>query len=138
MGKKSRKGEKAKNRARLRDTVPIYILGWLLPGAGHWLLGQRARGILLFFLLSGLFIGGLLMEGGIVPASDDIIGKLCFTGCLGNGLICLGSLLAGWREGKILAPFHEIGTVYMCISGILNFLALLRIPEEMREDKKRV
>jgi hypothetical protein len=42
----------------------VVLMGWILPGAGYWLIGQRTRGIvagltILFTFLAGTFIGGI-------------------------------------------------------------------------------
>jgi hypothetical protein len=51
--------------SRSRVPAPIVaVVAWLLPGAGYWLIGQRARGttigitILLLYIL-GIFISGI-------------------------------------------------------------------------------
>lgn len=55
------------------------VVGWLLPGAGYWLIGQRARALTTGITIIALFILGLLI-GGIrlieVPGYGDHGGKL--------------------------------------------------------------
>ena len=44
--------------------VPVVaIASWLVPGAGYWLMGQRARGFVVGATIMALFIGGLLVGG---------------------------------------------------------------------------
>lgn len=58
-----------------RLSIPALVLAWLLPGAGHFFLGQVRRGVLigvgvlgLFF--SGLFVGGIdVVDSGLVVSN---------------------------------------------------------------------
>ena len=76
------------NRRSSRDVPPpplVALAGWLLPGAGYWLLGQRTRasiiGITILWLwISGLAIGGVRIlevpkydnEGRFIPARTRV------------------------------------------------------------------
>ncbi len=39
------------------------VFAWIVPGLGHLLIGQRARGIIFLLTINGLFAGGLLIGG---------------------------------------------------------------------------
>ena len=56
----------------------VAAVGWLLPGAGYWLIGQRARGTTIGVSILGLFVTGLLV-GGVrvieVPGYDTNTGQ---------------------------------------------------------------
>ena len=41
----------------------VAVAGWLLPGAGYWLIGQRARGTTIGVCILSLFVLGLLVGG---------------------------------------------------------------------------
>jgi hypothetical protein len=41
----------------------VALAGWLLPGAGYWLLGQRGRALTVGITILALFILGLLIAG---------------------------------------------------------------------------
>ncbi|WP_428940749.1 DUF6677 family protein [Fontivita pretiosa] len=41
----------------------IALAGWLMPGAGYWLIGQRARGIIVGASIIVLYLSGLLVAG---------------------------------------------------------------------------
>lgn len=44
--------------------VPLVaVTAWLLPGAGYWLLGQRARALVVGISIVALFVAGLLIGG---------------------------------------------------------------------------
>ncbi len=105
----------------------VLILGWLIPGAGHWWLQERWKGVIIFILLMGTFIGGLLMGSTILPLRRDAVSMLSFLGRIGNGLPFLIGLCTRFRIGSCHSSFYEIGSVYTTISGVLNFLILLNL-----------
>lgn len=39
------------------------LLGWLIPGAGHWYIGRPARAIILFVTIQALFWSGVAVGG---------------------------------------------------------------------------
>jgi hypothetical protein len=41
----------------------VAVAGWLVPGAGYWLIGQRSRGLVAGITIIVLFILGLLIAG---------------------------------------------------------------------------
>jgi hypothetical protein len=41
----------------------VALAGWLLPGGGYWLLGQRARALTVGISIITLFVAGLLIGG---------------------------------------------------------------------------
>lgn len=60
----------------MRSSSPFatVIVGWLLPGAGYWLIGQVARGIVVGSAILVLFFSGMLVAGVRVidvPGYDD-------------------------------------------------------------------
>jgi hypothetical protein len=54
-----------------QDTPPVRHLspttiaaaGWVIPGAGYWLLGDRVRAVVVGFAITFLFVAGLLIGG---------------------------------------------------------------------------
>lgn len=41
----------------------VALAGWLLPGAGYWLLGQRARALIIGITILWLWVSGLAIGG---------------------------------------------------------------------------
>jgi hypothetical protein len=58
----------------VRSPPLVALAGWLVPGAGYWLIGQRSRGTTIGVTVVLLFASGLLV-GGVrsleVPGWDD-------------------------------------------------------------------
>ena len=69
------------------------VLAWLLPGAGHWWLGQRGLGVVLFLTISFVYGVGLAF-GGIKNSVNPWTSMPLFLGELGVGgytLVALGA-----------------------------------------------
>ena len=49
------------------------IVGWLIPGAGHFLLGKWGRGALLAVSILTMFVLGILMQGKVYSSAHDIL-----------------------------------------------------------------
>ncbi len=58
---------------------PLYALlfAWLLPGAGHWYIGQRYKAGLFLVLILGVFVAGLAINTGSVNARPVGMLKYC-------------------------------------------------------------
>ncbi len=48
----------------LKDPIVAALLAWLLPGLGHWYQGRRAKAVLFFVCIMGLFVYGVYLGGG--------------------------------------------------------------------------
>jgi len=49
------------------------IAGWLVPGAGHFLLRKWGRGALLSASIVGMFVLGIAMQGKLYGGAHDIL-----------------------------------------------------------------
>jgi len=62
----------------------VLIAGWLVPGAGHFMLRKWIRGSLLMFSIVAMFCIGLALKGKIYsPNTGDLLDILNFAGDLG-------------------------------------------------------
>lgn len=48
---------------RLASPPLVAVAGWLLPGAGYWLIGERARALTVGVAIVGLFLLGIAIGG---------------------------------------------------------------------------
>src|SRR5687767_2824999 len=81
------------------------LLAWLIPGAGHLILGKIGRGLLFLLVLAGTFALGLALHGRLFwpsvadPPSTfhfDLITVLWFLAQIGAGLCYIISFLFGF------------------------------------------
>lgn len=113
----------------------IAVLGWLVPGLGHWMLGLRHRGAVIGLTLLLLFAGGLLIGGmDVVDPVDDTIwfipqaGLGPVTAGLGLAHVVMDKQAAETGKSvfqRSIGRVNEMGTLYCAIAGVLNLLAIL-------------
>jgi hypothetical protein len=101
------------------------FVAWLLPGAGHLMLGRRKRGILFAAVVFLLFSLGLYQDGVLFGLTSGLFGVLKFFAniCLG-GLYILGRLLH-WGTGDIRSYGYEYGNTFLYTAGLLNSLIVI-------------
>jgi hypothetical protein len=121
----------ASDRRALAPPPPLVVVAsWLVPGAGYWLLGQRARGTAIGISVLCLFVLGMLIGGITVvdaPLSlAQISAKPWFVAQILTGPV---SIAAAWLAGSVDVVSHsrsfEIGTLYTAVAGMLNLLGII-------------
>jgi hypothetical protein len=96
----------------------VALVGWLVPGAGYWLLGQRWRALVVGITVLVLYLLGLLI-GGIrvidVPGYDEAGQKMMVQSERADGRVMLRRLPADHphlareaRSALRTQPFSEI------------------------------
>jgi TM2 domain-containing membrane protein YozV len=98
------------------------IAGWLVPGAGHFLLGKWVRGSLLAASVLGMFVTGLAMQGKLYTSVHDILDILCMAGDLGNGLLYVAGRVAGWGAEQAQTTVSDWGARFIVVAGLLNVI----------------
>lgn len=102
----------------------VLIAGWLVPGAGHFLLGKWVRGLLLFVSLVLMFSIGLALKGEISsPSTGQLLDILNFAGDLGNGLMYLVARVFSLGASSVLTVSADYGTKFIVVAGLLNVIA---------------
>ena len=100
------------------------ILGWLVPGGGHFLHKRWGRGALLALSVTCMFVMGLLMQGKVYSANfGDILDVLGFLGDLGSGSLYFLTRAFGWGHGSINLATADYGKVFMIVAGLLNIIS---------------
>ena len=99
------------------------IAGWLVPGAGHFLLRKWGRGALLSASILGMFVVGIAMQGKLYAGAHDILDLLGLAGDLGNGLLYVVSRAAGWGADQVTVTTADYGTRFIVVAGLLNVIA---------------
>jgi hypothetical protein len=128
----------------LNSSPPVVALaGWLLPGLGYWLIGQRGRALACGLTILIVFFGGILIAGVRVVQAPDMtasgnafqrvlqrpwfIGQV-LTGPLGISAAMISDRLAAsptYRHIETKARLAEIGTLYTAVAGMLNLLTII-------------
>lgn len=101
------------------------IAGWLIPGAGHFLLRKWFRGSLLACSIIGMFALGLAMQGKLYASAHDILDLLGLVGDLGNGLLYIIGRAAGLGADSVQVTVADWGTRFIVVAGMLNVIAAI-------------
>jgi hypothetical protein len=107
------------------------IAAWLLPGAGHLLLGRRGRAGVVFFSVAAAFTVGLLMRGPFFEptSAGDLLSRLIqyggFLGDLANGLFYLIASWLGYGPPQSAGHNADYGSKFLVCAGLLNILAIV-------------
>jgi hypothetical protein len=102
----------------------VLLAGWLLPGAGHLLLGKWVRALLLFISVLGMYLIGLGLLGKVyTPNLSDILDTLGFLGQLGMGLLYLFARWFGWGAASMVNTLSDYGTKFLIVAGLLNIIS---------------
>ena len=104
----------------------VGILGWLIPGAGHWLLGLHQRAAVIFIALFTTFLLGVIL--GSVEMIDPHQAKAWFCAQVLCGLPAIVVTLLQ-DPNLTVTQFYgrgvDIGQVYTGVAGLLNLLCIL-------------
>lgn len=126
--------DKSKNATAAASTEPEYplttmavvapIVGWLIPGGGHFLLKRYIRGLLLLISVLAMFLIGLGMQGRIYqPNGGDILDILGFVGDIGAGALYILARIMDWGNVMAANAAADYGKTFLIVAGLLNFIA---------------
>ncbi len=109
------------------------LAGWMIPGAGHAVLGRYGRALLIFTSISLMIVLGLAMHGHLYAPGEldtlfafkDVLSKVYLVGQMGMGVVHpLLRVLKVGVEFQYKQPTYEYGTHFLVVAGLLNFLAV--------------
>ena len=111
-------------------------LAWLVPGAGHYALGEKRRGILIFVALFLTFMTGLYV--GSIGIVDPINAKPWYVAQMMNSpaVFFLGGHVVNAQRAaddsgnpelafQVYGRAGEVGQIYTSIAGLLNLLCIV-------------
>ena len=123
--------------------LPPVLVGWLIPGGGHFLLKKHARGGLLAFAVVVMFLCGIMMRGATFQAPFlemingqqrlDLLTKVIniggFIGNVASGILYLMTAWFSYDQPDVAGHVHDYGTKFLVAAGLLNILALVDVFE---------
>ena len=110
--------------------IPAVIVGWLIPGGGHFLLKKPARGGVIFACVAAMFLLGLMMRGALFsPQTGDLLTTVIycggFIGNLMSGAFYLLSIWLGYSVPDMAGHVHDYGAKFLVAAGLLNILGMV-------------
>jgi hypothetical protein len=122
----------AQSSRRVTSPVLTTLLAWLLPGLGHWYVGDRARAVILFLVTSVTFWTGVAVGGlrtTVTPTENGawIVAQLCIGPQALGALALSNQYRARPDERSYRAPWpaSNISVVYAGVAGMLNLLIII-------------
>ncbi len=100
------------------------LLSWLVPGAGHWMLGQKHKGILLLGSIVFLFVLGLVFSGFTGTDRAQLYwwwaGQIFFGGGTVPATMILGPLPV-----TETGAFVDLGVTLLTVAGLMNLIVIV-------------
>lgn len=113
----------------LAKWLPVVLLAWLVPGAGHLMLKKYARGTLLMISVVVAFLVGLMLRGTFFEwQTGDLLTTIIYCGgfladLASGGLYLLASAM-GYSQPDVAGYSHDYGTKFLVAAGLFNVLAI--------------
>jgi len=112
-----------------KRAIVAMVLAYLVPGAGHFYLGYRARAAVFFAIVVILFTLGLAIDGSLYTVSDSLstgslLKLLASFGSIGAGLAYFVAAAMG-PHGDVRSITFEYGTTFTLTAGLMNLLLML-------------
>jgi uncharacterized protein DUF6677 len=104
----------------------VWIVSWLVPGAGHLLQGRLQKGLVFLAAISMMFVIGLVLDGRLFPFdfSEPLVG-LAAVANLAAGAPYFVAAALGAGEGVVTSVAYEYGNAFLIVAGLLNMLVAL-------------
>lgn len=106
----------------------ILVLAWLIPGAGHLVLGRKKKAALLASIVILTFVLGVALQGKLYgfeegqSGSETLINYLGSLAGLGNGMLYILESILGFAKGDLEHATSEIGIAFLLSAGLFNIL----------------
>jgi len=131
----TRDGRSAAPSAPAATVALAVVLAWLVPGAGHVLLGRRARGLAFFAIVLTSLALGCWLDGELYRGVGQPLQTLATLACAGMGVPYFLLLGLGYT-GDIDAAGYEYGKAFILTAGLMNVMLLLDLWDIARGEKE--
>jgi hypothetical protein len=101
-------------------------VAWLLPGGGHFMLGQNRKAAIFFVVLTFMYVLGLTAGGRLFQL--QLSEPLMFLAALAEWAVALPRVTAavgGFGSGNVVAASYEYGNTFIIVAGLLNAMVML-------------
>jgi hypothetical protein len=108
--------------------VLLCAAAWAIPGAGHFWLGRRGKGLVFLIALPLMFSIGLTLSGRLFPFdfSQPLVALQALAD-LGIGIPYFIASAIGAGSGNVRAVTYEYGNAYIIVAGLMNLLVVIDV-----------
>jgi len=109
-----------------RGAIPAALLGWLIPGAGHFYLRRPGKALVFLVAIGALFALGVAMDSRLEMSLglDDLLASLFSLAQMAIGLPYVVARGLGF-QGDVRSVTFEYGNTFTAVAGLLNILVVL-------------
>ncbi len=104
--------------------VIVGLLAWAVPGAGHLLIKERQRAIIIFVTITATFLAGIYI--GSIGVIDSVGAKPWYAAQImtSPAVAIISRITSSGQYPSYGKPF-DIGQIYTTVAGMLNLLCIL-------------
>jgi hypothetical protein len=104
--------------------LTVGLLAWLIPGAGHLMIKESKRAIIIFVTIVLTFCAGLYI--GSIGVIDPVGAKPWYVAqILNSPVVAAIGYMAKSGNYYVFGKPNEIGQIYTSIAGLLNLLCIV-------------
>jgi hypothetical protein len=114
---------------RLKENYTMFLLivglfAWLVPGAGHLLIKEKKRAIIIFTTIALTFCAGLYV--GSIGVINPVGAKPWYVAQIMNSpIVAVLGYVVTTGDYSVFGRPNEIGQIYTSIAGLLNLLCIV-------------
>lgn len=107
-------------------TFAACAAAWLVPGAGHLILGKVPRAVIFCVLVLVCALVGVQLEGKLfVPQENAPLSRLGTLGSMGMGIPYFVLRYAMDYGGNLKSASYEYGSAFLLTAGLMNLMVVL-------------
>lgn len=124
-------------RKEERIRAVAMLAGWLVPGAGHALLGRWGKGLFFFAILAAAYLAGLWIVGFRPVSLEE--NPFYFVGQYGSGATLMLAKAMGpdksFPRDGVPVSWYDPGLLYVCVAGLLNLVVVFNLLDVRRPSR---
>jgi hypothetical protein len=106
--------------------VSTLLAAWIVPGAGHFMLGKRQRATIFFAVIIVAITVGCLLDGNLYRiVQNQPLTVLATLGSMGMGAPYFILRFIFGYQGNVIAAGYEYGSAFLLTAGLMNLLLIL-------------
>jgi len=104
----------------------VGLLAWLVPGAGHFVLKEKKRSIIIFATIAltfsvGIYVGSI----GVIDLFGATPWYVVLAQVMNSPMVVLLGMLTRGPAYPVYSQPNEIGQIYTSTAGLLNLLCIV-------------